>query len=146
MFGNKAKSDIDSLVGISARIEGDLCFTGGLRIDGEVHGNVIAMDGDENTLLISEHSRIEGDVHCANLVVNGYIAGHVYSSAMLELQPKGRIVGDVHYKTLEMHGGALVTGKLTHQTTGEPVFHLATVDAPGSIVPQRETLQPTIMA
>ena len=146
MFGNKAKSDIDSLVGISARIEGDLCFTGGLRIDGEVHGNVIAMDGDENTLLISEHARIEGDVHCANLVVNGYIAGHVYSSEMLELQPKGRIVGDVHYKTLEMHGGALVTGKLTHQLTSDPVFHLATVDSSSSAVPQRESLQPTIMA
>jgi cytoskeletal protein CcmA (bactofilin family) len=146
MFGNKAKSDIDSLVGISARIEGDLCFTGGLRIDGEVHGNVIAMDGDENTLLISEHARIEGDVHCANLVVNGYIAGHVYSSAMLELQPKGRIVGDVHYKTLEMHGGALVTGKLTHQATGEPVFHLATTETPASTVAQREMRQPTIMA
>jgi cytoskeletal protein CcmA (bactofilin family) len=146
MFGNKAKSDIDSLVGISARIEGDLCFTGGLRIDGEVHGNVIASDGTENTLFISEHARIEGDVRCANLVVNGYIAGHVYSSEILELQPKGRIVGDVHYKTLEMHGGALVTGKLTHQATGEPVFHLATTETPASTVAQREMRQPTIMA
>ncbi len=146
MFGKQAKSDIDSLVGISARIEGDLCFTGGLRIDGEVHGNVIASDGAENSLFISEHARIEGDVRCANLVVNGYIAGHVYSSEMLELQPKGRIVGDVHYKTLEMHGGALVTGKLTHQATGEPVFHLATTEAPASAVPQREMRQPTIMA
>lgn len=128
MFGHKAKSDMDSLVGISARIEGDLCFTGGLRIDGEVHGNVIAADGSENLLLISEHARIEGEVRCANLVVNGYISGHVYSSGMLELQPKGRIVGDVHYKTLEMHGGALVTGQLTHEEAagpGEPVFHLS---------------------
>ena len=125
MFGHKAKSEMDSLVGISARIEGDLCFTGGLRIDGEVHGNVIAADGTENMLLISEHARIEGEVRCANLVVNGYIAGHVYSSGMLELQPKGRIIGNVHYKKLEMHSGATVAGTLTHQQTGEPVFHMA---------------------
>ncbi len=125
MFGRNAKSEIDSLVGISARIEGDLCFTGGLRIDGEVHGNVIAGDGAESVLIVSEHARIQGEVRCANLVVNGYIAGHVYSSELLELQPKGRIVGDVHYKLLEMHGGAMVTGQLTHQQTGEPVFHLA---------------------
>ncbi len=125
MFGRNAKSEIDSLVGISARIEGDLCFTGGLRIDGEVHGNVIASDGAESVLIVSEHARIQGEVRCANLVVNGYIAGPVYSSELLELQPKGRIIGDVHYKLLEMQGGAMVTGQLTHQQAGEPVFHLA---------------------
>ncbi|MES2128865.1 MAG: polymer-forming cytoskeletal protein [Pseudomonadota bacterium] len=130
MFGRNAKSDIDSLVGTSARIEGDLVFTGGLRIDGEVHGNVRAGEGPDNMLVISEHARIEGEVRCAHLVVNGYIAGPVYSSETLELQPKGRIVGDVHYKTLEMHGGALVTGTLSHDAPGEPVFHLAAVSEP----------------
>jgi cytoskeletal protein CcmA (bactofilin family) len=126
MFGQKQKNEVDSLVGISARIEGDLCFTGGLRIDGEVHGNVIAAEGSENMLLISEHARVEGEVRCANLIVNGYISGHVYSSGMLELQPKGRIVGDVHYKTLEMHGGAHVTGLLSHEASpDEPVFQLS---------------------
>jgi cytoskeletal protein CcmA (bactofilin family) len=129
MFGRNAKSEIDSLIGIAARIEGDLCFTGGLRIDGEVHGNVIAADGPDNVLIISEHARIEGEVRCANLIVNGYIAGPVYASELLELQPKGRIIGDVHYKLLEMHGGATVTGTLTHQQTGEPVFHLAVAEA-----------------
>jgi cytoskeletal protein CcmA (bactofilin family) len=129
MFGRNAKSEIDSLIGISARIEGDLCFTGGLRIDGEVHGNVIAADGPDNVLIVSEHARIEGEVRCANLVVNGYIAGPVFASELLELQPKGRIIGNVHYKLLEMHGGAAVTGTLTHQETGEPVFHLAVSEA-----------------
>lgn len=129
MFGRNAKSEIDSLIGISARIEGDLCFSGGLRIDGEVHGNVVASDGPDNVLIVSEHARIEGEVRCANLVVNGYIAGSVFASELLELQSKGRIIGDVHYKLLEMHGGATVTGKLTHQLMGEPVFHLAVAEA-----------------
>jgi cytoskeletal protein CcmA (bactofilin family) len=129
MFGRNAKSEIDSLIGISARIEGDLVFTGGLRIDGEVHGNVIAGDAAaDSVLIVSEHARIEGEVRCANLVVNGYIAGTVRSTELLELQPKGRIHGDVHYRLLEMHGGALVTGKLTHEAASipatEPVFHL----------------------
>jgi cytoskeletal protein CcmA (bactofilin family) len=128
MFGRNAKSEIDSLIGISARIEGDLVFTGGLRIDGEVHGNVRASEGEgsSSVLIVSEHARIEGEVRCANLVVNGSIAGSVVCTELLELQPKGRIDGDVHYRLLEMHGGALVTGKLTHQTTlsaEEPVFH-----------------------
>ena len=128
MFGRNAKSEIDSLIGISARIEGDLVFSGGLRIDGEVHGNVRTSDGEGavSVLIVSEHARIEGEVRCANLVVNGSIAGSVYCTELLELQPKGRIHGDVHYRLLEMHGGALVMGKLTHQggaATGEPLFH-----------------------
>jgi cytoskeletal protein CcmA (bactofilin family) len=129
MFGRNAKSEIDSLIGIAARIDGDLCFSGGLRIDGEVHGNVIASDGVDSMLIVSEHARIEGEVRCANMVVNGYISGVVHSTELLELQPKGRIHGDVHYKLLEMHGGALVTGKLTHQPAGEPVFHLAAAES-----------------
>ena len=125
MFGRTARNEIESLVAASARVEGDLKFSGGLRVDGEVHGNVVAADGADSMLIVSEHARIEGEVRCASLVVNGYIAGSVYSSELLELQPKGRIHGDVHYRLLEMHGGALVTGKLTHEPAGEPVFHLA---------------------
>ena len=125
MFGRNAKTEIDSLVGISARIEGNLCFTGGLRIDGEVNGDVIVGDSAQNVLIVSEHARIAGNVHCATLIVEGYIAGDVYATELLELQPKGRIIGNVHYKRLEMHSGATVAGTLTHQESGEPEFHLA---------------------
>jgi len=125
MFGRNSKTEIDSLVGISARIEGNLCFTGGLRIDGEVHGNVLGGESTENVLIVSEHARIEGDVRCATLIVEGYISGDVYATELLELQPKGRIIGNVHYKKLEMHSGATVAGTLTHQEAGEPEFHLS---------------------
>jgi cytoskeletal protein CcmA (bactofilin family) len=33
----------------------------------------------------------------------------------VELQSKSRVTGDVFYKTLEMHVGAIVEGKLVHQ-------------------------------
>jgi cytoskeletal protein CcmA (bactofilin family) len=100
-----------------------------LRIDGEVHGDVLGGDSTENVLIVSEHARIEGDVRCATLIVEGYIAGDVYATELLELQPKGRIIGNVHYKKLEMHSGATVAGTLTHQETGEPEFHLSIAPA-----------------
>jgi len=125
MLGRKTKGTIDSLIGISTSIEGNVHFKGGLRIDGNVKGNVIA-DGDElSMLVISEHAKVEGEVRVAHLVVNGEIIGPVYSSEFLELQPKARITGDVFYKALEMHGGALVSGKLTHGQVDEPVLKLA---------------------
>jgi cytoskeletal protein CcmA (bactofilin family) len=125
MLGRKSKGTIDSLIGISTNIEGNVHFQGGLRIDGKVKGNVIA-DGEEpGMLVISEHAKVEGEVRVAHLVVNGEIVGHVYSSELLELQPRARITGDVFYKALEMHGGALVAGKLTYDQADEPVLKLA---------------------
>lgn len=135
MFGRNAKSEVDSLVGVSTRIEGDLCFTGGLRVDGEIFGNVTGGNGAESVLIVSEQARIHGEVRCATLIVNGYIEGQVHVSELLELQPKGRIIGDVYYKLLEMHGGGMVTGTLTHQPQGEPVFHLAVAEAPTAAAP-----------
>lgn len=128
MFGHKTKNTIDSLIGLSTRIDGDLLFKGGLRIDGVVHGNVIAEPGEPSMLVISEHAQVHGEVRVAHLVVNGEIKGPVYSSELLELQPRARITGDVYYKALEMHGGALVSGRLSHeQQTGgsEQVLKLA---------------------
>ncbi len=125
MFGRSNKSTIDSLIGMSTNIEGDVHFKGGLRIDGRVKGNVIADTTQPSMLVISEDAKVEGEVRVAHLVVNGEIVGPVYSAELLELQPKARITGDVHYKALEMHGGALVSGKLTHELVGEPVLKLA---------------------
>lgn len=125
MFGRKTKSTIDSLIGASTNIEGNLFFKGGLRIDGTVKGNVTAEPGQESMLVISEHAKVEGEVRVANLVVNGEIIGPVHSSELLELQPKARITGNVYYKALEMHGGALVAGQLTHDQVSEPVLKLA---------------------
>ncbi len=125
MLGRKNKGTIDSLIGISTKIEGNVHFQGGLRIDGQVKGNVIATGDESSMLVISEHAKVEGEVRVAHLVVNGEILGPVYSSELLELQPRARITGDVYYKALEMHGGALVAGKLTHDQVGEPVLKLA---------------------
>jgi cytoskeletal protein CcmA (bactofilin family) len=142
MFGRNAQSEIDTLVGMSARIEGNVSFSGGLRIDGEVRGNVIAVDGADSLLIVSEHARIEGEVRCANMVVNGHICGPVVASELLEVQPKGSIVGNVHYKRIELHGGASVSGQMTPLHAGDSVFHLALAE---ERCPKRELRQQSIM-
>ena len=100
MFSRKAKSTIDSLIGASTIITGNVHFKGGLRIDGCVKGDVIAQADEISMLVISEHARVEGEVRVAHLLVNGEIIGPVFSSELLELQPKARITGDVNYNCL----------------------------------------------
>jgi cytoskeletal protein CcmA (bactofilin family) len=109
---------IDTLIGAGTTITGDITFSGGLRIDGEVRGNVRAAGDQASTLVISEHARIEGEVVVSHLVINGTVVGPVVSAGLLELQAKARVTGDVEYNNIEMHLGAVVQGKLVH--TGQP--------------------------
>ncbi|MEO8332759.1 MAG: polymer-forming cytoskeletal protein [Gallionella sp.] len=111
---NKPQTQIDSLIGANTIIGGDLNFSGGLRIDGQVNGNVIATPGKPSTLVLSEHARVNGEVSVTHLVINGTISGSVSASDYLELQSKAKVTGDVHYKTLEIQLGAIVDGRLIH--------------------------------
>lgn len=117
MFGkrhSKPQNRIDSLIGAETRVDGDLNFTGGLRVDGTVNGNVIAAPGKPSTLVLSEHGRISGEIRVTHLVVNGEVDGPVQAAEYLELQGKARVTGDIRYKTLEIQLGAIVEGKLMH--------------------------------
>jgi cytoskeletal protein CcmA (bactofilin family) len=120
MFSSKSKAQnrIDSLIGAGTRIEGSVIFSGGLRVDGEVRGDVRAAEGESGTLVVSEQARIEGEIHVAHLVVNGTVVGPVHATELLELQPRSRVSGDVHYTSLEMHLGAIVEGRLVHIRAG----------------------------
>ncbi len=117
MFGNKhskPQNRIDSLIGAGTIIDGNVSFSGGMRIDGHVNGNVIATQGKPSTLVLSEHAQVTGEVTVTHLVVNGVISGPVSASEYLELQGKAKVNGDVHYKTLEIQLGAIVEGRLIH--------------------------------
>lgn len=117
MFGNrpsKPQNRIDSLIGAGTRIDGNIRFTGGLRVDGEIKGNVIAEPNKPSTLVLSEHACVDGEINVTHLVVNGVVTGPVRASEYLELQSKAKLVGDVHYKTLEIQLGAIIEGKLIH--------------------------------
>ncbi|MEC5163856.1 cytoskeletal protein CcmA (bactofilin family) [Janthinobacterium sp. CG_23.3] len=129
MFARNPRNAMDSLIGAATRIDGDVLFKGGLRIDGQVRGNVTAEVGQHSFVVVGEHGRIDGEVRCDHLVVNGAINGPVHASELLEVQPKARIYGEVHYKVLEMHGGALVSGQLVHHDGVDKVLHLAASEA-----------------
>ena len=111
---------IDSLIGANTRIEGNLFFSAGLRIDGQVKGNVVGAPNEKTMLVLSEKAKIDGSVVGAHVVVNGTINGPVSATELLELQPNARIYGDVQYVALEMHPGAVISGTLSHRTDVNP--------------------------
>jgi cytoskeletal protein CcmA (bactofilin family) len=118
MFGRKKQhvpqKQIDSLIGASTTIEGDIDFVGGLRVDGRVKGHIHSSNSGPSTLVISEKAIVDGEIRVSHVVVDGAVNGPIYASEYLELLPNARITGDVSYRTLEMQVGAVVDGRLLH--------------------------------
>lgn len=107
-------SHIDTLVGHETQMTGNMQFAGGLRVDGQIVGNVIEKRDHPSTLIISENGTVTGAVEASKLILNGAIRGPVKAAVFIELQSKARIIGDLYYKSLEMHTGAVIEGKLIH--------------------------------
>jgi cytoskeletal protein CcmA (bactofilin family) len=112
---------IDTLIGRSARVQGDIEFTGGLHIDGRITGSVRATSGAPASLSVSEHGVVEGSVEAPNVVLNGRVNGDIIGSERVVLGGKSRVRGNVHYGVIEMALGAEISGKLVprNETSGQ---------------------------
>lgn len=113
----KKQPPIRSLIGEGTVLRGEVRFSDGLRIDGEVHGDIVAVGDERSILVISEKARVHGKVNAGHVIINGTVVGPVQSDELLELQPKARITGDVRYESLEMHQGATIDGELRAMKT-----------------------------
>ncbi|NND65845.1 MAG: polymer-forming cytoskeletal protein [Gammaproteobacteria bacterium] len=109
-------NDVDTLVGSKTKILGDLQFTGGCHVDGQVEGRVLADMNSESTLFVSERGFVDGDVTVPDLELNGTVHGNVRVGHRLRLGTKARVIGDVYYNLIEMAIGSEVNGKLMHQS------------------------------
>jgi len=116
MFKRREKETlgrIDTLIGRSASVQGDVEFAGGLHIDGRITGSVRATTGAAASLSVSEHGVVEGSVEAPNVVLNGRVNGDIYGG-------KARVHGNVHYGVIEMALGAEISGKLVPRSDNLP--------------------------
>jgi len=119
MFKNTAKPSrdgqaVDTLIGPQVTIRGDLEFSGGLYVEGRIVGRVTATEGERAVLVLGENGSIEGEVRAPIVMIDGRLDGDVHASDRVELAAKARVTGNVHYRTVEMHAGAQLTGRLVH--------------------------------
>lgn len=126
IFTRKSQPPIRTLIGEGTVLRGELRFVDGLRIDGEIFGDVVAGADGRSLVVISEKARVHGKVNACHVIINGEVRGPVTCSEMLELQPHATVTGDVRYEVLEMHPGATITGELKPLKSGEkPALKLA---------------------
>ncbi len=138
MLGRKRHHNvrIDNLVGPNSKVSGDIWFSGGCHVNGNVKGSVNAESDTESTLTISDEGIIEGGVKVPYVVLNGIVRGDVVASQRIELGPTARVVGNVYYNLIEMAIGAEINGKLVHQPEGKvPLLEqTSTMESPAKAV------------
>ena len=106
---------VDTLVGKHSKIVGDILYTGGVHVEGEVEGNLMADEVDKGFVVVSESGLVKGEVRGPTIIVYGTVNGDVYATGTIELAAGAKINGSVYYNLLEMATGAEVNGSLVHQ-------------------------------
>lgn len=115
-FKKKIKTmRVDTLVGKHSRIVGDILYTGGVHIEGEVEGNLMAEEVEKGFVVVSETGLVKGEIRGPTVIVYGTVNGDVYATGTIELAATAKINGSVYYNLLEMTTGAEVNGNLIHQ-------------------------------
>ncbi len=113
--GKSRLQRIDTLIGAGTRIIGDVHFTGGFHLDGQIKGNVDATAGAEATLSVSDSGVVDGSVAAPNVILNGVVKGDILAHEKIELGATARVTGNVYYSLIEMEMGAEINGKLIHE-------------------------------
>ena len=119
----------ETLIGAGTVVAGNIVFCGGLRIDGEVWGNVCSRGGPGSTLVIGEKGRVEGEVAAARVIVNGRVTGRIEASEFIRIQSRARLDCDVAYASAEIHAGAVIQGRLVQAHSTAEVAEVEQQDA-----------------
>ena len=126
MFNRDTRPPITNQIGEATSLKGELHFGGGLGIDGEVVGDVVADPDASSLVVIGEKARVHGKVTAGHVIIKGEVRGPIVSTALLELHAGARVVGDIRYELLEMQRGATIDGALSPLNVAEkPELRLA---------------------
>src|SRR6201990_1025842 len=88
-------------------LEGTLQVTGTFRIDGNVKGNIIS----EQTIVLGEGAKVEGQIEGNRVVIAGRFDGVIFAKGRVEIQVKGVVTGEVHSPCMVIDPGGIFDGR-----------------------------------
>jgi cytoskeletal protein CcmA (bactofilin family) len=108
----KSNESFETIIGESLRIEGNLNISQSVRLDGQLNGNVLQVDGKQTTVAISQSATVVGDIRAEYVIVAGKVIGNIFTNNRVELLETAEVIGDINYAFLGMEIGAKIKGNV----------------------------------
>ena len=106
MFNNHNKK-LESIIGKNSDISGELNVSGTLRIDGMVRGKLNA-----ECVIVSESAMVKGDIKARAIIVGGKVEGNLIGEEMIEIKPKGTVLGEIFTNKFFVIEGGTFNGRV----------------------------------
>jgi len=130
MWGNKAgnkreivsEEDNYTFLGTGAKFTGKATFSGPVRINGTLEGELRADD----MVIIGEQAVVKGTITCGMIVCKGRVEATVTATHKVQMLKPAVLIGDVYSPSLSMEEGVVFQGQ-SHMDTSNMDTH-----APGA--------------
>ena len=102
----KSKDEINAFLGRDTEFEGKLSFTGAVRIDGKLSGEIFS----SGTLIVGESAVIKAQIHIADMVISGEVRGDIFAEKKIEITVPGKLFGNIKTPKLVLEEGVIFEG------------------------------------
>ena len=96
------------LLGRGVEFDGKLTFKGTVRIDARFTGSIFTDD----VLVVGELARIDAEITCGTVIVEGQVNGNIKAATAVELRPSARVRGNVDTPSLQVETGSVLQGEV----------------------------------
>jgi cytoskeletal protein CcmA (bactofilin family) len=104
---NGASEEWTGFIDQGVMLEGTLTVKGTFRVDGNVKGNIIS----EQTIILGEGAKVEGQIEGNRVVISGRFDGVIFAKGRVEIESKGVVTGEVHSPCLVIDPGGIFDGR-----------------------------------
>lgn len=102
----KSKDEINAFLGRDTEFDGKLSFTGAVRIDGKLSGEIFS----SGTLIVGESAVIKAQIHIADMVISGEVHGDIFAEKKIEITVPGKLFGNIKTPKLVLEEGVIFEG------------------------------------
>ena len=102
----KSKGEINAFLGADTEFEGTLVFTGVVRIDGKLSGEIFS----GGTLIIGESAIIKSQIHVADVIIKGEVYGDIFAENKVEINVPGKLFGNIRAPKFVIEEGVIFEG------------------------------------
>ncbi len=126
MLGRNNSTQLFTVVGSDARLEGTFDVADSIQIECDVGGRMKV----GKKLVIGERGSVRADVEAVDVIIYGQYEGNMVATGSVEITPTGRADGNIETNSLVISKGGFFNGnvaKLKKKSEGEeekPLVHL----------------------